>query len=119
MESEPEFDYYLLELLITMAWADGEIQKQELAFIKTTIKENTDVGEVLTEKLLMMLAQRSSVRPFADVLEDLKDSVTCEADKYKAVHLLRRIIQADGVIEEKEIAQYDAIVEELRNCNNS
>lgn len=97
----------LAKVIIAAAWADGEIQIEELNSLKDLLFALPQLTALQWAELDMYIETPPNEAERAFLLEQLQKAISSEQDKALALGALEKMVQADGVTteEERRIAQ--------------
>ena len=92
------------KVLIAAAWADGEIQNEEIECLKDLLFQLPEIGEQGWEELKHLLRKPITPKERRDFVNELKILLSTEEERAFALYALDRVIHADGVATKREKA---------------
>jgi len=106
-----EFIMNLAKLLIAAAWADGQLQNEEINALKDLLFSLEDVTGDEWAHLEIYMDSPVSMEERINLLRSVLEQIKSEEDKELVVATLEKLVQADGVVTEEE----KAVLEEVKN----
>lgn len=104
-----EFIMDLAKLLIAAAWADGELQNEEINALKDLLFNLEDVTGEEWAHLEIYMDSPVSLEEKVNLLWTVLEQIKSEEDKELVVGTLEKLFQADGVITDEEKAFLEEI----------
>ena len=101
MEKKP-VSLVIGKLIVSAAWADGEIQPEEESCLKDLVFQLPDIGDSEWEELSQLMQEPISAEQLKAFSDEFTELVTSEEDKYLALYALSRVVNADGIVTESE-----------------
>ena len=117
--SNPNLMMALAKVIITAAWADGDVTYEEINCLKDLFFRMPDMAAKDWAKLDIYINSPVDEAERARLLDELKVALRTPADKALAVAKLEEIIQADGVVSDEESALVDEIKAAIQEVNVS
>lgn len=102
----------LAKLVIAAAWADGDLDQSEINVLKDLIFSFDSLSEADWETLDLYIEMPVSDAEASELLQNLIDSVSSEADKAVVMAKLRELVEADGVVTPAE----ERLLDEVKAC---
>jgi uncharacterized tellurite resistance protein B-like protein len=109
--ADDKFTIDLAKLLIAAAWADGELQNEEINSLKDLIFTLEDINAERWAQLEIYMDSPVNQKEREFLLNKVLDGTRTQEDKILVIKTLERMVQADGVVGEKE----SEVLEELKN----
>lgn len=110
MSHNPKLSLALAKVMIAAAWADGEVQPEEITCMKGFLMKLPGMGEMEWAALQMYLAMPVDDDERELLVADLRQRVRSEEDKKLVMDALGALFQADGVVTEGERAAIEKMV---------
>jgi uncharacterized tellurite resistance protein B-like protein len=107
-----EFIMDLAKLMIAAAWADGELQNEEINALKDLLFNLEDVTGDEWAHLEIYMDSPVSTEEKVNLISSVLGQIKSEEDKELVVATLEKLVQADGVVTEEE----KAVLEEVKNA---
>jgi len=107
----------LAKLLIAAAWADGELQNEEINALKDLLFNLEDVNGDEWSQLEIYMDSPVSSEEREELLWTVLEKIKSEEEKELVVGTLEKLFQADGVVTEEEQAVLDEIKEGVLGVN--
>ncbi|HIJ54044.1 MAG TPA: hypothetical protein HPP66_12970 [Planctomycetes bacterium] len=107
----------LAKLLIAAAWADGELQNEEINALKDLLFNLEDVSGDEWSQLEIYMDSPVSSEEREELLWTVLEKIKSEEEKDLVVGTLEKLFQADGVVTEEEQAVLDEIKEGVLGVN--
>ena len=107
----------LAKLLIAAAWADGELQNEEINALKDLLFNLEDVSGDEWSQLEIYMDSPVSSEEREDLLWTVLEKIKSEEEKELVVGTLEKLFQADGVVTEEEQAVLEEIKEGVLGVN--
>ncbi len=107
----------LAKLLIAAAWADGELQNEEINALKDLLFNLEDVSGDEWSQLEIYMDSPVSSEEREELLWTVLEKIKSEEDKELVVTTLENLFQADGVVTEEEKAVLGEIKEGVSGVN--
>jgi len=107
----------LAKLLIAAAWADGELQNEEINALKDLLFNLEDVSGDEWSQLEIYMDSPVSSEEREELLWTVLEKIKSEEDKELVVTTLEKLFQADGVVTEEEQAVLEEIKEGVSGVN--
>ncbi|HUS71760.1 MAG TPA: TerB family tellurite resistance protein [Sedimentisphaerales bacterium] len=107
----------LAKLLIAAAWADGELQNEEINALKDLLFNLEDVSGDEWSQLEIYMDSPVSSEEREELLWTVLEKIQSEEDKELVVTTLEKLFQADGVVTEEEQAVLEEIKEGVSGVN--
>jgi len=107
----------LAKLLIAAAWADGELQNEEINALKDLLFNLEDVTGDEWAHLEIYMDSPVSSEEREELLWTVLEKIKSEEDKELVVTTLEKLFQADGVVTEEEKAVLEEIKEGVLGVN--
>jgi len=101
----------IAKLLIAAAWADGQLQNEEINALKDLLFSLEDVTGDEWAHLEIYMDSPVSMEERINLLRSVLEQIKSEEDKELVVSTLEKLVQADGVVTEEE----KAVLEEVKN----
>lgn len=99
---QKQFSMDLAKLVIAAAWADGEVQHEELNTLKHLVLKIPDVSGEDWRELEIYLDHPVTDEELEDLLRNVLAGVRSNEDKSLVVSALRTLVEADGVVTPEE-----------------
>lgn len=107
------------KLIIAVAWADGKLHKSEITALKDELSSLPKISHEDWTILKLYMEYPLSPGEIQYTLIDFKDKYKDDGEEKKiALEALKRIIYADGEVDQKEVKLYKQIVEFLESSDN-
>ncbi len=97
------------KVVIAAAWADGEIQQEELACLKDLLFQLPELPRHCHRMLEMYLESPVTEKERNQLVEELKQLLQTDEEKQFALNALDQMIRADGVVDTREMEVVDSI----------
>lgn len=110
----PKLIMALAKVIITAAWADGEMSLPEINSLKDMLFHLPDMTSSDWAELDIYIEHPIDEAERARLLEELKAELSTRADKEFAISKLQEVISSDGVVTEEE----QAFMEDMRAAIN-
>ena len=107
-----EFIMDIAKLMIAAAWADGELQNEEINALKDLLFNLEDVTGDEWAHLEIYMDSPVSTEEKVNLIRSVLEQIKSEEDKELVVATLEKLVQADGVVTEEE----KAVLEEVKNA---
>ncbi|MHC4643134.1 MAG: tellurite resistance TerB family protein [Planctomycetota bacterium] len=107
-----EFILNLAKLLIAAAWADGELQNEEVNALKDLLFNLEDVTGDEWAQLEIYMDSPVSPEEKINLLRSVLAQIKSEEDKELVAATMEKLVRADGVVTEEE----KAVLEEVKNA---
>jgi uncharacterized tellurite resistance protein B-like protein len=107
----------LAKLLIAAAWADGELQNEEINALKDLLFNLEDVSGDEWSQLEIYMDSPVSSEEREELLWTVLEKIQSEEEKELVVGTLEKLFQADGVVTEEEQAVLEEIKEGVSGVN--
>lgn len=117
--SNPNLLITLAKVIITAAWADGDVTLEEINCLKDLFFRIPDMTAKDWAKLDIYINSPVDEHERSRLIEELKAALKTPADKALAISKLEEIIQADGVISDEEAAVVGEIKASIQEVNVS
>ena len=95
-------EFKLAKLLIAAAWADGDIQEEEINVLKDLIFNLSGITGEDWQLLELYMDSPVSEDETMHLLKDVMDMVSASSDKLLISNALRELIEADGKVSQEE-----------------
>ena len=104
---EANFIIPLAKVIIAAAWADGEVQPEELNSLKDLLFALPELTQLQWAELEMFIETPPTDEERNFLLMELQGAIATEGNKQMALKSLQNMLQADGIItpEEQEVGQ--------------
>lgn len=109
--ADNKFTMDLAKLLIAAAWADGELQNEEINSLKDLIFTLEDINAEQWTQLEIYMDSPVTDDERGALLNKVLDGIRTEEDKTLVIATLEKMVQSDGAVSEKE----SVVMEELKN----
>lgn len=103
----------LAKLVISAAWADGELSNEEINALKDLLFSVDDISVEEWNVLQMYIESPASDDERAEILERVARSLRTEADKKLALNTLDRLFKCDGKVTTEEQQLMDELQDTL------
>ncbi len=113
------FSLALGKLIIAVAWADGKLHKAEISALKDELSSLPKISHEDWTVLKLYMEYPLSNGEIKYTLIDFKEKYNNPKERAIALDVLKRIIYADGEVDQKEIQLYREIVEFLEAKDNN
>lgn len=100
--SQEQLSHALAKVMISAAWADGEIQPQEMDYLKEFILQMPGMDEDKWEGLDVYICMPIEEEERVQLIDDLKEHIKTEKDQNLVLRSLEMVFEADGVISPTE-----------------
>ncbi len=107
----------LAKLLIAAAWADGELQNEEINALKDLLFNLEDVSGDEWSQLEIYMDSPVSSEEREELLWTVLEKIKSEEEKELVVGTLEKLFQADGIVTEEEQAVLEEIKEGVAGVN--
>ena len=107
----------LAKLLVAAAWADGELQNEEINSLKDLLFNLENVTGDEWSHLEIYMDSPVSSQEREELLWEVLEKIQSEEDKELVVTTLEKLFQADGVVTEEEKAVLEEIKEGVSDVN--
>jgi len=107
----------LAKLLVAAAWADGELQNEEINSLKDLLFNLENVTGQEWAHLEIYMDSPVSSQEREELLWEVLEKIQSEEDKELVVTTLEKLFQADGVVTEEEKAVLEEIKEGVSDVN--
>lgn len=107
------------KVIIAAAWADGEVSHEEVNALKDLLFRLPDLTGREWASLEMYIEAPVGAAERARLVEQLKEALSSPSDKELALSALEELIQADGVVTDRERAVAGEIREEIASVDVS
>lgn len=104
-----EFIMNLAKLLIAAAWADGELQNEEINSLKDLLFNLEDVTGDEWAQLEIYMDSPVSSEERQKLLSTVVEQIESEQDKEMVVSTIENLVQADGIVTEEEITVLEEV----------
>ncbi|MHC4733297.1 MAG: tellurite resistance TerB family protein [Planctomycetota bacterium] len=104
-----EFIMNLAKLLIAAAWADGELQNEEINALKDLLFNIEDVTGDEWAQLEIYMDSPVSPQEREKLLSTVLEQIKTEEDKELVVSTLENLFQADGIVTGEEISLLEEV----------
>ena len=112
-----EFIMDLAKLLIAAAWADGELQNEEINSLKDLLFNLEDVSGDEWSQLEIYMDSPVSSEEREELLWTVLEKIQSEEEKELVVTTLEKLFQADGVVTEEEKTVLEEIKQGVSGVN--
>ena len=109
-----EFTIMLLRLLLSIAWADGDLDGEEAEMLRDFVDDAASLTDLDKQEYSKYFEQPYTVEGRGDALEALKQTITSQDQIHHVIYNLRKMICADGEVDDNEQQVYDSIRKELQ-----
>ena len=109
-----EFIIMLLRLLLSIAWVDNEMDSEEAEMLRDFVEDAPSLTDADKEEYLKYLTEPFTVLGRTDALNELKQTITTQDEIHYVIYSLRKMISADGTVEEDEQRVYESVRKELQ-----
>lgn len=99
------------KLLIAAAWADGQLQNEEINCLKDLIFSLGDLSADQWTRLEIYMDSPVTSKERQVLLEKVLAGIKSEADKEFVIETVKRLFEADGVFDEKEASVLEELTE--------
>lgn len=99
------------KLLIAAAWADGQLQNEEINCLKDLIFSLGDLSADQWVRLEIYMDSPVTSEERQALLEKVLAGIKSEADKEFVIETVKRLFEADGVFDEKEASVLEELTE--------
>lgn len=99
------------KLLIAAAWADGQLQNEEINCLKDLIFAIGDISADQWARLEIYMDSPVTSEERRALLEKVLAGIKSEADKEFVIETVKRLFEADGVFDEKEASVLEELTE--------
>lgn len=111
--ADKHFSIELAKLVIAAAWADGEIQIEELNTLKHLMLGLPNVDSSDWRELELYLDHPITESEFTSLLENLLGLVSSRADKDLVISTLTALVEADGIVTAEEAEMLETVRQAL------
>lgn len=105
------------KLLAAVAWADGELQEEEVQILKDLIYRIPNLSRDDWASIEVYLDSPVTVNECTQLMLQFQSMIRTDDDKLYAIQALQDIVYADGQVEENERKLYDLLVEEIQEAS--
>lgn len=99
------------KLLIAAAWADGQLQNEEINCLKDLIFSLGDLSADQWVRLEIYMDSPVTSKERQALLEKVLAGIKSDADKEFVIETVKRLFEADGVFDEKEASVLEELTE--------
>lgn len=111
MANSKRFAMDLAKLVIAAAWADGEVQHEELNTLKHLMLSMPEMTGEDWRELELYLDHPVSEAEAQLLLENVLEDITSQDDKARVIEALTALVEADGVVTDEEAAMLATVRE--------
>ena len=104
----------LLRLLFSIAWADGKFDGEEAEMLREFVNDASVLNDDDKEEYSKYFEQPFTLQGRGDALEALKKTIKTQDQIHYVIYNLRKMICADGEVDDDEQELYDSIRKELQ-----
>lgn len=107
----------LAKLLVAVAWADGELQDEEVQILKDLVYKIPDLSRDDWASVEVYMDEPITANECVQLMAKFKSLIKTDADKEYAVQALKDVVYADGHVDESERKLYELIVSEIQEAS--
>jgi len=111
--SKEMFTMDLSKLLIAAAWADGKLQNEEINSLKDLIFSLEGINAEQWAELEIYIDSPVTSQERSELLDKVLGQVKTEKDKAFVIDTLEKLVQADGIVGDKEAKVMSELKEEI------
>lgn len=104
----------LAKVMISAAWADGEVQPEEIECLKKFVMSLPKIDEAVWDGLDVYINMPIEEDERLQLVDDLKEAIRTEDDRDFVIRSLESLFMADGVISDEESYAIEQIRDVLR-----
>lgn len=113
-----EFIMNLAKLLIAAAWADGELQNEEINSLKDLLFNIEDVTGDEWAQLEIYMDSPVSLEERQKLLSTVVEQIESEQDKELVVSTIENLVQSDGIVTGEEITFLEEVKKGVLDVDN-